>query len=34
MKNLIIIGAGGCGREVHQWAKDIKREPVEHQRFS
>ena len=23
MKNLIIIGAGGCGREVHQWAKDI-----------
>ena len=23
MKNLIIIGAGGCGREVLQWAKDI-----------
>ena len=28
MKNLIIIGAGGCGREVLQWAKDInKAEP-------
>lgn len=25
MKNLIIIGAGGCGREVLQWAKDINR---------
>lgn len=23
MNNLIIIGAGGCGREVLQWAKDI-----------
>lgn len=23
MKNLVIIGAGGCGREVLQWAKDI-----------
>ena len=23
MKNLIIIGAGGCGREILQWAKDI-----------
>lgn len=23
MKNLIIIGAGGCGREVLQWAKDV-----------
>lgn len=23
MKNLIIIGAGGCGRELLQWAKDI-----------
>ena len=23
MRNLIIIGAGGCGREVLQWAKDI-----------
>ena len=23
MKNLIIIGAGGCGREVLQWSKDI-----------
>lgn len=23
MKNLLIIGAGGCGREVLQWAKDI-----------
>lgn len=23
MKNLLIIGAGGCGREVMQWAKDI-----------
>lgn len=23
MKNLIIIGAGGCGREVLQWVKDI-----------
>lgn len=26
MKNLIIIGAGGCGREVFQWAKDINRD--------
>ena len=25
MKNLVIIGAGGCGREVLQWAKDINR---------
>lgn len=25
MKNLLIIGAGGCGREVLQWAKDINR---------
>ena len=25
MKNLIIIGAGGCGREVLQWAKDVNR---------
>lgn len=25
MKNLIIIGAGGCGREILQWAKDINR---------
>jgi len=23
MKNLVIIGAGGCGRELLQWAKDI-----------
>ncbi len=23
MKNLLIIGAGGCGREVLQWAKDL-----------
>jgi len=23
MKNLIIIGAGGCGREVLQWAEDV-----------
>lgn len=23
MKNLVIIGAGGCGREILQWAKDI-----------
>lgn len=23
MKNLVIIGAGGCGREVLQWAKQI-----------
>lgn len=23
MNNLVIIGAGGCGREVLQWAKDI-----------
>lgn len=29
MKNLVIIGAGGCGREVLQWAKDINaRTPV------
>ena len=26
MKNLLIIGAGGCGREVFQWAKDIQEE--------
>lgn len=26
MKNLLIVGAGGCGREVFQWAKDIQRE--------
>lgn len=25
MENLIIIGAGGCGREVLQWARDINR---------
>lgn len=25
MKNLVIIGAGGCGREALQWAKDINR---------
>lgn len=25
MKNLIIVGAGGCGREVLQWAKDSNR---------
>ncbi len=25
MKNLVIIAAGGCGREVLQWAKDINR---------
>lgn len=25
MKNLIIIGAGGCGREVLQWVKDINK---------
>ncbi len=25
MKNLLIIGAGGCGREVLQWAKDINK---------
>ena len=25
MKNLIIIAAGGCGREVLQWAKDINK---------
>lgn len=23
MKNLIIVGAGGCGREILQWAKEI-----------
>ena len=28
MKNLVIIAAGGCGREVLQWAKDIN--DVEH----
>lgn len=28
MKDLIIIGAGGCGREVLQWARDInEKEP-------
>ncbi len=26
MKNLIIVGAGGCGREVLQWCKDINKE--------
>lgn len=26
MKNLIIIGAGGCGREILQWAKDINKQ--------
>ena len=25
MKNLVIVGAGGCGREVLQWAKDINK---------
>lgn len=25
MKDLVIVGAGGCGREVLQWAKDINR---------
>lgn len=25
MKNLIVIGAGGCGREVLQWAEDRKK---------
>ena len=25
MKNLVIIAAGGCGREVLQWAKDINK---------
>ncbi len=25
MKNLIIIAAGGCGREVLQWAKDVNK---------
>ena len=25
MKNLIIIGAGGCGRETLQWAEDINK---------
>lgn len=25
MKNLVIIAAGGCGREVLQWAKDVNR---------
>lgn len=29
MKKLLIVGAGGCGREVFQWAKDIqKKKPV------
>lgn len=28
MKDLIIIGAGGCGREVLQWAKDINKEHI------
>ena len=26
MKELIIVGAGGCGREVLQWVKDINRD--------
>ncbi len=25
MKNLIIVGAGGCGREVLQWAMDVNK---------
>lgn len=25
LKNLILVGAGGCGREVLQWAKDINK---------
>lgn len=25
MKSLVLIGAGGCGREVLQWAKDINK---------
>ena len=25
MKNLVIIAAGGCGREVLQWAKDVNK---------
>jgi sugar O-acyltransferase (sialic acid O-acetyltransferase NeuD family) len=25
MKNLLIVGAGGCGRETYQWAQDINR---------
>ena len=25
MKNLVIIGAGGCGREVLQWVKNINK---------
>ena len=25
MKNLVIVGAGGCGREILQWAKDINK---------
>ena len=25
MKNLLVIGAGGCGREVMQWAEDINK---------
>lgn len=25
MKNLVIVAAGGCGREVLQWAKDINK---------
>ncbi len=28
MKNLIIIAAGGCGREVLQWAKDINKSSI------
>jgi sugar O-acyltransferase, sialic acid O-acetyltransferase NeuD family len=29
MKDLIIIGAGGCGREVLQWAKDINESKIQ-----
>lgn len=25
MKNLVIVGAGGCGREVLQWAKAVNK---------
>lgn len=28
MKRLVIVGAGGCGREVFSWAKDINRKDM------
>lgn len=34
MKHLIIMGAGGCGREVYEWVKDINEIECRWDRFS